>query len=85
MRVLCMNDKALPEGAEVVAGKDYRVSESFVNNWGQRVFLIEGVRNEGTTRNGLMWHGYAANRFAVLDKSPLMSMEVEEAELAGLN
>jgi hypothetical protein len=31
------------------------------------VFILSGIRNKGTTKNGLMWHGYSSNRFADLD------------------
>lgn len=79
MRALCVNDKALPEGAVVEAGKEYSVDKVFVNNWGQRTFLLSGIPNEGTTSRGLRWHGYAATRFAVLSKSPVEA-EVEAEE-----
>jgi hypothetical protein len=65
--VVCINDKNMPEGAAVIKGREYTVIEEFVNNYDQRVFIIEGIANEGTTRMGLRWIGYDANRFADLD------------------
>lgn len=66
MRVICINDKGQPEGAEVQAGAEYTIEESFVNNFGQKVFLIKGICNGGRTSNGLLWYGYDAARFAIL-------------------
>ena len=62
--VVCINDKNLPEGAAVIKGREYTVIEEFVNNYDQRVYIIEGIANEGTTKMGLRWIGYDANRFA---------------------
>jgi hypothetical protein len=62
--VVCINDKNLPEGAAVVKGREYIVIEEFVNNYDQRVYIIEGIANEGTTKMGLRWVGYDATRFA---------------------
>jgi hypothetical protein len=39
------------------------------------VFIISGIRNKGTTKNGLMWHGYSSSRFADLD---LLSIGIGE-------
>jgi hypothetical protein len=33
--VVCINDRKLPEGAEVVNGREYEVLEEFVNNFDQ--------------------------------------------------
>lgn len=63
-QVVCINDSRLPEGAQVIKGREYTVVEEFVNNYDQRVFIIEGISNEGTTKMGLRWIGYDANRFA---------------------
>jgi hypothetical protein len=63
-QVVCINDKNMPEGAAVIKGREYTVVEEFVNNYDQRVFIIEGIANEGTTKMGLRWVGYDANRFA---------------------
>ena len=67
MRVLCINDTDLPKGAEVVKGDEYTVLDKFINSYDQVVYLIEGVSNEGRTRFGLPWHGYASTRFRVVD------------------
>jgi hypothetical protein len=61
--VVCINDKNMPEGAAVVKGREYTVIEEFVNNYDQRVYIIEGIVNEGTTKMGLRWVGYDASRF----------------------
>ena len=44
--VVCINDRKLPEGAEVVNGREYQILEEFVNNFEQRVFIIKGIKNE---------------------------------------
>jgi len=67
-RVICTNDKKLPEGAEVKEGFSYYVEDSFTNNFGQKALMLSGVRNEGITKNGLHWKGYDATRFKQLDK-----------------
>ena len=66
-KVVCINDKNLPQGAEVVNGKEYYVVNEFVNNFEQRVFIISGITNKGTTTLGLVWLGYCSSRFADLD------------------
>ena len=66
-KVVCINDKNLPQGAEVVKGREYYVVDEFVNNFEQRVFIISGITNKGTTRLGLNWLGYCSTRFADLD------------------
>lgn len=73
MKVVCINDKNLPEGAEVKQDQEYNVIQDFINNWGQRVYIIEGISNQGITSKGLSWHGYDSNRFRVVD-----SEEVKE-------
>ncbi len=65
--VVCINDSKLPEGAEVVKGREYNVVNEFINNYDQRVFIIEGIVNEGITKMGLRWIGYDASRFADLE------------------
>ena len=50
-KVVCINDRKLPEGAEVVNGREYRVINEFINSYDQRVFIISGIRNKGTTKN----------------------------------
>ena len=66
-KVVCINDKNLPQGAEVVNGKEYYVVNEFVNTFDQRVFIISGIANKGTTTLGLNWLGYCSTRFADLD------------------
>lgn len=66
-KVVCINDKNLPQGAEVVNGREYYVVDEFVNNFEQRVFIISGIANKGTTTLGLNWLGYCSTRFADLD------------------
>jgi hypothetical protein len=48
--VICINDKNLPGGAVVVKGREYTVIEEFLNNYDQRVYIIEGIVNQGTTK-----------------------------------
>jgi hypothetical protein len=45
-KVVCINDKNLPEGAEVVEGKEYTVLETFNNQFDQRVLILEGINNK---------------------------------------
>jgi len=87
MRVLCTNDKKLPQYAEISAGNDYEVLSSRINNFGQKIYFLEGVVNNATTDTGFQWNGYDATRFAVLDKDPVSVEEFEEVEedLAILN
>jgi hypothetical protein len=66
-KVVCINDRKLPEGAEVVNGREYEILEEFVNNYDQRVFIVAGIKNDGTTKMGLRWFGYDAARFADLE------------------
>lgn len=66
-RVVCINDTNLPNGAEVVKGDEYTVLDKFINSYDQVVYIIEGVSNEGRTRFGLPWRGYAATRFKVIE------------------
>ena len=46
-----------------------------MNASGQKVFLIEGINNEGTTKMGFPWYGYAAERFAKITKEKVKSIE----------
>jgi hypothetical protein len=52
-KVVCINDKKLPAGAVVVKGREYTVIEEFLNNYDQRVYIIEGIVNQGTTKMGI--------------------------------
>jgi hypothetical protein len=63
-KVVCINDKKLPPGAEVVKGEEYNIESEFINNFDQKVFIIRGIANEGRTKMGLPWKGYNAKRFA---------------------
>ena len=77
-KVTCINDKKLPEGAKVVNGREYYVLDEFINGFEQRTFIISGVNNKGTTKNGLRWQGYCASRFADLDSLSLEGAMDEE-------
>lgn len=79
MRVFCINDKNLPEGAEVVSGKEYVVLSSRMNSYGQKILFLEGIRNNFTTSKGFQWNGYDAKRFAELDTD---GVEISEEEVA---
>ena len=63
-KVVCIGDKKLPPGAEIVKDNKYEVESEFVNNFDQNVFIIKGITNEGRTKFGLPWKGYNAKRFA---------------------
>jgi hypothetical protein len=73
--VFCIDDQNLPLGACVVEGHIYEVEREYINHLDQRVFIIKGIINEGTTKWGMQWIGYKADRFAILD-----NFEVEEKE-----
>ena len=66
-KVVCINDKQLPAGAEVKEGEIYIVRESFINSFDQRAYMLNGVRNLGRTKYGLPWQGYNAQRFEIID------------------
>tara|TARA_R110000803_G_scaffold96279_1_gene164395 strand:+ start:102 stop:350 length:249 start_codon:yes stop_codon:yes gene_type:complete len=78
-KVVCINDKKLPEGAKVVEGKEYTVKDEYLNSLDQRVYIIDGIENEGTTKWGMRWIGYDSKRFAELDKTELQSEEFNYA------
>lgn len=63
-KVVCINDKNLPSGAVLQEGQEYWVEQEYVNNYEQRVYILRGIINEGTTKMGLRWIGYDASRFA---------------------
>ena len=80
-KLTCINDRNLPEGANVVNGREYYIIEEFINGYEQRTFIVSGVNNRGTTKNGLRWQGYCASRFADLDSLSLEgAMEQETNE-----
>lgn len=80
-KVICINDKKLPPGAEIKEGKEYTVRESFVNSFDQRAYVLTGVRNLGRTQYGLPWQGYNAQRFEDVD----MVEEIQQETLYALN
>ena len=67
MKVICINDKKLPEGGELIEGREYEVEKEFINNFDQKVFVIAGINNYGMTKMGMRWHGYDSKRFANAD------------------
>ena len=62
-KVICITDKNLPQGAVLQEGQEYKVETEYVNNFEQRVYILYGMINEGTTKMGLRWVGYDASRF----------------------
>ena len=66
-KVICIDDKKLPPGAEIVKDNEYEVESEFVNNFDQNVFIIKGITNEGKTKFDLPWKGYNAKRFAICE------------------
>ena len=66
-KVVCINDKQLPAGAEVIEGEIYVVREAFVNSFDQRAYMLVGVRNLGRTKYGLPLQGYNAERFETVE------------------
>jgi hypothetical protein len=62
--VTCINDKNLPEGADVVKGREEIIISSRMNTYGQKIVFLVGRTNNGTTSKGLEWNGYDATRFA---------------------
>jgi hypothetical protein len=73
--VVCINDKNQPLGANVVKGKEYEVEQEYLNALDQRVYIIKGAVNEGTTKWGMRWIGYDAMRFSTQE-----NVEIEEKE-----
>ena len=67
-KVICINDKNLPPGAVVVKDKEYTVVDEYLNFLDQRVYILQGIVNEGRTKLGLEWTGFDAKRFADVDK-----------------
>lgn len=58
-----MNDTNLPDGAYVMFDMEYEVEREYINALDQRVYIIKGAINEGTTKLGMRWVGYRADRF----------------------
>ena len=65
--VVCINDKNLPQGATLTEGKEYNVVDEYLNALDQRVYILEGITNDGTTKWGMRWTGYNAQRFRDLE------------------
>jgi hypothetical protein len=78
-KVVCVNDKNLPEGACVVAGEEYIIENEYHNMLDQRVYIIKGITNEGVTKMGMRWIGYNATRFRVTEDSKATRKEYEFA------
>lgn len=74
--VVCINDKNLPPGAEIVEGGEYTVVDKFVNSYDQIAYILAGIENRGRTQFGLPWIGYSATRFAELDAVEEEAVEV---------
>jgi hypothetical protein len=74
-KIICINDQNLPSGAKIVEGKEYEVEHEYLNALDQRVYIIKGAVNEGTTKWGMRWVGYNATRFSTQE-----SLEVKEKE-----
>ncbi len=79
-KVTCINDKNLPEGANVVNGVEYEIVSEFVNVYEEKGYIIANVANRGVTKWGVKWYGYKANRFADLEEIALELHEVMEIE-----
>jgi hypothetical protein len=75
--VTCINDKNQPLGANIVKGKEYEIESEYVNALDQRVYIVVGAVNEGTTKWGMRWIGYDASRFA--EPETLMETSYEHA------
>jgi len=73
--VTCINDKNLPLGAHIVEGQEYEVENEYLNALDQRVYIIKGAVNEGTTKWGMRWIGYDAMRFSSQE-----NVEIKERE-----
>ena len=78
-KVVCINDKNLPLGAKVVEGKEYKVVKEYVNFLDQRVYIIQGISNEGRTKLDLEWTGYDAKRFSDVENVSIEEKEVNFA------
>ena len=81
MRVLCIDDSNLPEGANVVEGREYAVIASYANKLDQNVYIIGGAVNEGRTKLGMIWKGYRAERFIQLQREVMSKVESKKEEV----
>jgi len=78
-KVICIDDKKQPIGAELVKGTEYEVEYSYVNGYDQICYIIKGIVNEGRTQYGLPWSGYRSDRFADVEDISIEEKEVEFA------
>jgi hypothetical protein len=74
-KVICINDRDLPQGANLTEGQEYEIEREYLNSLDQRVYIVKGAVNEGTTKWGMKWIGYDSKRFSILD-----GLEVEKKE-----
>ena len=82
-KVICINDKNLPQGANLKEGQQYEVEDDYLNFLDQRVYILKGVPNQGTTRWGMKWVGYDAKRFKEIeDDSMEFKMVAQERNFA---
>jgi hypothetical protein len=58
-----MNDSNLPEGAVLSKWEEYDVESTYINALDQKVYILSNHINEGTTKFGMKWKGYRADRF----------------------
>ena len=77
--VRCNNASNLPKGAYLEKDKEYEVEEEYLNMLDQRVYIIKGVPNSGTTNLGMLWKGYSALRFSIVEIGELANVEEEFA------
>ena len=78
-KVRCINDKNMFAGANIKHGDEYIVTEEFMNNWGQKTYILEGVNNGGVTPKGLTWRGYDSIRFSDFTKDKIENKELNFA------
>lgn len=67
MKVVCIDDTKLPQGAFVKEGVEYEITSQYVNAMEQKVYIVKDAVNEGRTQFGLHWIGYRAERFIPVD------------------
>ena len=74
-KVICINDQNLPDGAYVMFDMEYVVEKEYINALDQRVYVIKGAVNEGTTKWGMRWMGHNATRFKEVEYDYVESYE----------
>jgi hypothetical protein len=77
--VICKDDTNLPQGAHVVFDEEYEIEEEFINALDQRVYVLKNAINEGTTKMGMKWRGYRADRFRVVESDSVSEKSYEYA------